>query len=144
MDDELSALETELKNLRPIAPSARLQRSIGQAIQPAARPPAIRWSWFAWPAVAAVIVGLVAFFRLVEPPSAADPGPTAAFKPVTAENVLLEARDEGYVTLEDGTRARRVRQSYVDTITWKNPRTHASLKWSVPREEVRIVPVNFQ
>jgi hypothetical protein len=48
------------------------------------------------------------------------------------------------VTLADGTPARRVRQSYVDKITWENPRSNASLVWSVPREEVRVVPVNFQ
>jgi hypothetical protein len=68
----------------------------------------------------------------------------AAFKPVAAENLLVEARDEGYVTLDDGTTARRVRRSYVDTITWQDPRTNASLVWSVPREEVRVVPVLFQ
>ncbi|MBL9185971.1 MAG: hypothetical protein JNK23_00695 [Opitutaceae bacterium] len=65
-------------------------------------------------------------------------------KPVAAENLLVSVRDEGLVTLDDGTRARRERLHYVDTIVWKNSRTHASLTWSVPREEVRIVPVVFQ
>ena len=68
----------------------------------------------------------------------------APLKPVAAENVLVSARDEGLVTLEDGTPARRERLQFVDTITWKNPRTNSSLRWSVPREEVRIVPVVFQ
>lgn len=68
----------------------------------------------------------------------------AVLKPVAAEKVLYAAQDEGLVTLEDGTTARRERLSYVDTITWKNPRTNASLTWSVPREEVRVVPVHFQ
>jgi hypothetical protein len=67
-----------------------------------------------------------------------------AFKPIAAENLLVDARDEGLVTLDDGTAARRERLRYVDTITWKNPRTNASVRWSVPREEVRVVPVNFQ
>jgi len=67
-----------------------------------------------------------------------------AFRPVAAENVLYAAQDEGLVALADGTPARRVRSSYVDTITWKNPRNNASLRWSVPREEVRVVPVVFQ
>ena len=71
-------------------------------------------------------------------------GVTVDGKPVAAEKVLYAARDEGLVTLEDGTTARRERLSYVDTITWKNPRTNASLTWSVPREEVRVVPVHFQ
>lgn len=68
----------------------------------------------------------------------------ATLKPVAAENVLYAASDEGLVTLDDGTTARQERLSYVDTITWKNPLTRASLTWSVPREEVRVVPVNFQ
>lgn len=68
----------------------------------------------------------------------------AAFKPVAAENVLYAARDEGLVTLDDGTPARRERLNYVDTIVWKNPRTNASVRWTVPREEVRVVPVKFQ
>ena len=65
-------------------------------------------------------------------------------KPVAAENVLISATDEGLVTLDDGTQARRERLQYVDTITWKNARTNASLTWRVPREEVRVVPIAFQ
>lgn len=65
-------------------------------------------------------------------------------KPIAAENVLVSARDEGLVTLADGTAARRERLHFVDTITWKNPRTNASLVWTVPREEVRVVPISFQ
>lgn len=68
----------------------------------------------------------------------------AQFKPVASENVLYAVKDEGLVTLEDGTAARRERLNYVDTITWKNPRTNASVKWTVPREEIRVVPVKFQ
>jgi hypothetical protein len=66
------------------------------------------------------------------------------FKPVAAENVLVSARDEGLITLADGTPARRERLHYVDTITWQNPRTNASLRWSIPREEVRVIPIAFQ
>jgi hypothetical protein len=68
----------------------------------------------------------------------------APLKPVAAENLLVVASDEGLVTLDDGTPARRERRQYVDTITWKNPRTNASLTWSMPREEVRVVPIVFQ
>jgi hypothetical protein len=70
--------------------------------------------------------------------------PTPAYKPVSAENLLYAQSDEGLVTLADGTTARRYRSSYVDTITWKDPRTQASLRWSVPRTEERVVPVSFQ
>jgi hypothetical protein len=79
----------------------------------------------------------------VTPVSASEPTPDE-YQPVAAENLLYAAHDEGVVTLADGVQARRLRRSYVDTITWRNPRTNASLKWSMPRDEVRVVPVNFQ
>jgi hypothetical protein len=43
----------------------------------------------------------------------------------------------------DDTSARQVRARYVDTYTWKNPRSNASLKWSVPRDEVRVIPTSW-
>ncbi|HLP24930.1 MAG TPA: hypothetical protein VK477_04585 [Acidobacteriota bacterium] len=66
------------------------------------------------------------------------------YRPVKAANVLYDLQDEGPVLLEDNTPARRVRARYVDTYTWKNPTTNASLKWSVPRDEVRVMPTRFQ
>jgi hypothetical protein len=35
-------------------------------------------------------------------------------------------------------------EAHVDTITWRDPRSAASIQWSVPREELRIVPVVFR
>src|ERR1017187_7775732 len=52
--------------------------------------------------------------------------------------------DPGYVMLAAGWPARRMREAHLDTIVWKDPRSAASLQWSVPREEIRIVPVSFQ
>lgn len=83
------------------------------------------------------------------PPSNSDVVSTRAlaardtYRPVKAANVLYDLKDEGLVTLEDNTPARRVRARYVDTYTWKNPTTNASLKWSVPRDEVRVLPASF-
>jgi hypothetical protein len=48
------------------------------------------------------------------------------------------------VTLDDGTPARRARLKFVDSVTWRDPRSNASLTWTVPREEVRVMPVVFQ
>lgn len=76
------------------------------------------------------------------PVSATAPGPV--FKPVAAENVLYALSDEGLITLDDGTPARRERASHFNLISGKSPRTHASVRWSVPREEVRVVPVKFE
>jgi hypothetical protein len=162
MDDELHQLETELKRLRPSAPSQELLRRIDDELRieiPGRPLLPIRWLWLAaLPAAAAFAI--VFFQRSPNPsshPMAHDQtrgasrippqgaaNAEAPFKPVAAENVLVSASDEGLVTLDDGTQARRERLRYVDTITWKNPRTNASLIWSVPREEVRVVPVAFQ
>lgn len=65
------------------------------------------------------------------------------YRPVKAANVLYDLQDEGPVLLDDNTPARRVRARYVDTYTWKNPATNASLKWSVPRDEVRVMPASL-
>ncbi len=154
MDDELQQLEAELKSFRPVAPSPRLAARIERELAPAVparrrRPPsALLWFWAALPAAAALAIAIGAIMRRdLEPAKtsrASSPETRAVLKPVAAENVLYSATDEGLVTLDDGTRARRERLNYVDTITWKNPRTNASLKWTVPREEIRVVPVSFQ
>jgi len=149
MDNDLLELEAELKRLRPVATSAlaaaRVERVLGSRRRPS-------WAWAAWPIAAALVVGLVLLKdRRAVSPAAVSPGQTSApakvsatYKPVSAENVLYDLQDEGIVTLADGTAARRYRSSYVDTITWKNPRTQASLRWSVPRTVERVVPVSFQ
>ena len=144
MDNELHELESELKRLRPVAPSAAVTARIDRAL---AAPRRNFWAWTALP-LAASLAGLALLRDRPAPPAlspASVPAPAiAVFKPVSAENLLYAQRDEGLVTLADGTTARRYRSSYVDTITWKNPHTQASLRWSVPRTEERVVPVSFQ
>jgi hypothetical protein len=148
MDNELPELEAELKRLRPVAPSPALRAGIGRELAPPRR---TFWAWTALPLAA----GLAGLLLLRDRPAAPAPAPApaaaavavasvATYKPVSAENLLYAQRDEGLVTLADGTTAQRFRSSYVDTITWKNPRTQASLRWSVPRTEERVVPVSFQ
>ena len=150
MDDELKALETELRSLRPAPVPDRLWRRVAAALDEAPARPApiadLRWLWsVALPAAAAA--ALMIWQPGVRPP-AGEPlalgGGVATLRPVAAENVLVRARDEGFVTLDDGTTARRERFVFLDTITWSNPRTNVSLTWTVPREEVRVVPVSFQ
>lgn len=70
--------------------------------------------------------------RLAEP---------SLYKPVAVEQWDYGAHDEGIVTLPDGTTARQWRERYVDTVTWKNSQTQAAVTWSIPRDEVRLVPV---
>mgnify|MGYP001551091292 FL=1 len=156
MDDDLTQFEAELKRLRP----APLPRGLVARLEAELAPVGRRTSpaWWLWAGVLpvaaafAVMIVLAANSDGTRTPSPAArknaaalvaPAP-AAFKPIAAENLLYATQDEGLVTLADGTPARRERLSYVDTITWRNPRTNASEHWSVPREEVRVVPVNFQ
>jgi len=156
MDDDFQQLEVELKRLRPAAPTPALLARLERALAAPSRRAAAGW-WF-WAAaalpVAAALAVMITFAArgarggaprsVGQPAVGATPLAQSAFKPVAAENLLYAAHDEGLVTLADGTAARRERFDYVDTITWKNPRTNASVRWSVPREEVRVVPVNFQ
>ena len=135
--EDFSDLESELRSLQPVAPSRGVHDQIKSELDAPHR--STWWWWSALPVAAAIAVGIFVFQR----PAPSD-HPTARFQPVATENVLYAARDEGYVTLEDGTPAHRLTVSYVDTITWKNPSNNASLQWTVPREEVRVVPVNFQ
>ena len=152
MDDELKQLEAELGALRPQAPSAklaaRIERELAQKTTLRELAPVHRFWAVALPAAAAVALVFTHFSREAQPPVNRKAGGAslarASLKPVAAENMLVAASDEGLVTLEDGTTARRERLQFVDTITWRNPRTNASLTWSVPREEVRVVPVSFQ
>jgi hypothetical protein len=65
-----------------------------------------------------------------------------AYKPVSSEKYVYGSRDDGLVILDDGTTARRLSRRYVDTITWRNPQTNASMRWSVPREEIQVIPIS--
>jgi hypothetical protein len=150
MDDDFQQLESELKRLQPARPSpalrARVERELAAPSAPPRRrraSPAWRWLWLAFPAAAALAVMLTIGGRDREPDRGAATAGAGTLRPVAAENVLYSAIDEGWVTLDDGTTAHRQRLQYVDTITWRDPRTNASLTWSVPREEVRVVPVVF-
>ena len=66
-----------------------------------------------------------------------------SYRPVGAASVLYDLKEDAPVTLPNSTPLRRVRYRYVDTYTWKNPATKASLKWSVPRDEVRVIPASL-
>lgn len=147
MDDDLQTLEAELRFLRPVQPSARMEQGIAREIgsKRRARSP---WmgAWWSLPlgAAAALVFALFQSSHGRVPTVSSEALPAAQFKPVSADNVLLSSRDEGYVTLANGTQARQVRQTFIDTITWKNPKTNASVKWTIPREEVQVVPVVYQ
>lgn len=162
MDEEFEKLEGELRRLRPVSPDARLRTAIARELAVTRTTNVFRpaRTWIALPMAAALVGSLIYFAgytpdnreaNLPEPVSSAASLKSTAgvqspaeFKPVAARNILVSATDEGLVSLADGTPARRIRQSYVDTITWQNASTKASLTWTVPREEVKVVPVSYQ
>ncbi len=163
MDDTLQELENELKRLSPRRPSAgllpALERELGPvaAAEPAPRSntaPSLRsWKWAMWSfggvAAAIALVAVVQFNRrpaaapvvvatqLAAPKTAVVP--VNRYQPVKASSVLYDLKEDGTATLPDQTEGRQVRYRYVDTYTWRNPATNASLRWSVPRDEVRLV-----
>jgi hypothetical protein len=119
------------------------------------------WKWAAWSlAGAAAAVACVFTLQAVrdEPAPAIEPVPASGlavagpeqpaqtvaavanrYEPVQATSVLYDLHEGATTTLPDRTEGREVRYRYVDTYTWKNPATNASLRWSVPRDEVRLI-----
>jgi len=140
MEDPLKELEAELGRLRPVAPGRELFGRIERRLESRGR----RWLWTLIPAACALAAAAGLQWR-AHPPAGARSAPAAgAPSPVILQDVLVASRDEGYVTLPDGWPARRLREAHVDTLIWRDPRSASSIQWSVPREEVRIVPVSFQ
>jgi hypothetical protein len=145
MDDDFQDLEAELGRLRPVDPRRDLIRRIGRDIAQPVR--AVRgWLWVSIPAAAAIAAAVVLGVRRPGLPDAAPPPAPAvtALRPVAVRDQIVGPLEEGYVMLADGRPARRLRETHLDTIVWKDPLSAASLQWSVPREEVRIFPVSFE
>jgi hypothetical protein len=166
MDDPLQDLEAELRQLCPRTLSAGLLARVEEELTgpEAAREadPVRRWQfppagaprWLLWPVATSLVavcgIAVAYWWPAVASrspaPSAQVSAPTepasASFKPVAATQFLYESLDEGPVMLSSGLPARRVCNRYVDTYTWRNPRTRASVQWIIPRAEVRVVPVD--
>jgi len=159
-DDEIIELEHELRRLRPRAASAQLFHGIRDSLErdeaavAAMRTDAVLHisDWVRWglPLAAAFVFGVLAARFPQAPIEVGRPESRPAlpvedagslYRPVRADNLVFEARDAGLVTLPDGTQARQVSNRYLDTITWRNARTNASLRWSIPREEIRLIPI---
>lgn len=157
-------LERELRTLAPQAMPAALRTRLLVAIRTAEteRTPAAfgwpRWTWqvatgllvvtalgVSWwanrpPAPVATSLPQVVADRKAEPEpttpeTALRAGDNAAFETVGAANLLAGARNDGWVVLPDGQRARQVTYRLLDTVEWRNPQTGAVIQLQVPREE---------
>jgi hypothetical protein len=151
----LVALGRELGPARAAAPARRdsTATSLGS------------WKWATWPlagAAALIALGLLVRSNRPLPAAPAEPAPAAnvaaattavetvqpmvganRYEPVRASSVLYDLQEGAPTKLPDRTEGREVRYRYVDTYTWKNPATNASVRWSVPRDEVRLVRANL-
>jgi hypothetical protein len=170
MDETLQELENELKRLTPRRPSPSLMRALEHhlgaevASESAPRHRTVfslrSWKWTTWSlAGAAAAIALVILVQSSRRPVPAPMAPAVAlsqraatpavekpvnrYEPVQASSVLYDLKEDGTAQLPDQTEGRQVRYRYVDTYTWKNPATNASLRWSVPRDEVRLVRANL-
>ncbi len=164
MDNHLDELENELGRLTPRRLSSGLLDRLEQDLGPVPPVPAARryvsatsqrsWKWAGWSlAGAATAAALLLALQANREPAVANPATPAPrvatavpaapqanrYEPVKATSVLYELKEDGAATLPDRTEGRQVRYRYVDTYTWRNPATNASLRWSVPRDEVRLV-----
>ena len=136
MNDELKALESQLSRLRPVAPSEFFEARMGAALETTKR---ARGGFAVVRIVAAAgFAAAVAWLAAFSPDVAAVRRPDV-LRPVAAEEMLQSADDEGLMTLEDGSLARRVRLRFVETRSWSG--AGKTLTWTMPREELRIVPV---
>lgn len=151
----LGSLERELGPATHAAPARRYSTatSLGS------------WKWATWAlAGAAAVIALALLVRSnrlvpvtpaeqssVSQMAATTPAPEPArsatgvnrYEPVRASSVLYDLQEGAPTKLPDRTEGREVRYRYVDTYTWKNPATNASVRWSVPRDEVRLVRANL-
>lgn len=167
MDNSLQELENELKALQPRRARQdwmdQINRELAAELPASTRPVYATatnlrsWKWLGWrtAALAAAVAVMATIGALTLRQTAVPVGnPTVAtneagaaieempvYQPVAAANVLYDLKDEGAVNGDSA--ARQVRARYVDTYTWKNPRTNASIKWTVPRDEIRVIPASF-
>jgi hypothetical protein len=123
-------LEEELLRLVPARPSKALKEEIGCRLSRRSRGYLV---WATLPLAAAL--ALAAVLKRTPAPL---PAPLAM-----GTDSLYATRDEGYVLLGGELPVRKVRETHLDTIVWEDPKG-SSLKWTVPRQEVRLIPVNFQ
>ncbi|HEY4302673.1 MAG TPA: hypothetical protein VGM73_17515 [Candidatus Didemnitutus sp.] len=164
LEDELSRLHPARPSLA-VAARIEAELALGESRTAAPQPGASvanRTRRLAWSLCVAAAAAAVTFVALRQSPSVA-PLPDhansvtrpsgavttsqpplspddAEYRPVDARSVFYGVSAETGVYLRDQTPVQQVRYRYLDTYTWKNQATHASLQWTVPRDEIRVIP----
>ncbi len=166
--NDFSDIESKLRKLRPVQPSADLRTRIERALAEETSTPTagvlpherrfhFNWLSLGLGLTAATALVLFAFLRLEGPVqkrfslAAITPAPAfstnsnAQFVPAGLTQVVYRTRDEGlHFPNNSGQPMRRVRSHSRETLRWRNPTTGASLRISYPSEEVSLVPVTGQ
>lgn len=164
---DFSELESKLRSLRPIQPSAdlvgRIERALSEEKSTASTAGVLsheRRFHFNWLSVglgfaAAAALVMFALVRFEHPASktprlaSTTPAPAisanAQFVPAGLTQVVYHTSDEGlHFPTNSNQPVRRVRSQRRETLQWRNPKTGASLRISYPTEEVSLVPVTGQ
>ncbi|MEP6821472.1 MAG: hypothetical protein ABI946_03900 [Chthoniobacterales bacterium] len=166
--NDFSELETELKHLRPAAPSAHLATRVEQALRqtPSAgvlpQPAKARWNWLSLGLGAAAAAAAVLLLTRpnVEQTAPAQPTiatstpmaaqrvvstPRRSYVPEGVTRVVYGKRDEGLVFPGNGEQPmRRLRARSRETLQWRDANSGASLRVSYPTEEVELIPAAGQ
>jgi hypothetical protein len=172
--NDFSDLESKLRKLRPVEPSADLMARIERALADlencrAGAPPAERtrrqperlpYNWLSLGLGLAAAAALVLFARIqLDRPAkklptlaSVTPSPkfssvtsTAQFVPAGLTQVVYHTSDEGVHFPNNSEQPmRRVRSHSRETLRWRNPTTGASLRISYPSEEVSLIPISGQ
>ena len=166
--NDFSDIESKLRKLRPVQPSADLRTRIERALAEETSTPTagvlprerrfhFNWLSLGLGLAAATALVLFAFLRLEGPVqkrsslAAITPAPAfstnsnAQFIPAGLTQVVYHTRDEGlHFNRNWDQPMRRVRSHSRETLRWRNPTTGASLRISYPSEEVSEVPVTGQ
>ena len=161
--NDLDDIENELKKLRPTAPSPQLAARIERAlVEPdptatagvIAQPRKIRWDWV-WLGSGLAAAALLLVFAVIDGSRPNKSAPVASHAPAVPAGssyipdgltrVVYDTRDEGvHFPTDTEQPVRRWRARTRETLTWRNPKTGASLRVSYPSEEVSLVPVSGQ
>jgi len=167
--NDFSELETQLRKLRPMQPSADLETRIERALAQEATSTSTagvlapdRRFHFNWLSLgvglaAAAAVVMFVFVRIQQPSgikgtiASSSPAPAAStasnpeFVPAALTQVVYHTQDEGLRFPGSPTEPmRRIRSHTRETLRWRNPKTGATLRISYPREEVSLTPVSGQ
>lgn len=148
-------LEKELAAFQPVQPNERLRQQISNSLD---RPeitntrPVLK----IWPIIAfATAACLVLVFKISSPHSNSEAPETASerligasaksatFQPVSAEQHLLEAFDEGVVLTVNDQPVRKLRYEFVDTVTMVNTNDGSLYTMEIPREEILLLPLTL-